>query len=78
LEKARWTSIPIEPLAGQTGKLRAAPNAAVFAVACGTPAQDGMEVEFPVAGFVSTLKPTHYAEASSLMRKLSCNLAANV
>ena len=56
LEQAGWTGILIEPLADEAKKLREARTATVFEIACGPPEQDGLEVDFLVAGIFSTLK----------------------
>ena len=56
LEQAGWTGILVEPLADEARKLREARTATVFEIACGPPEQDGLEVDFLVAGIFSTLK----------------------
>jgi FkbM family methyltransferase len=56
LEQVGWTGILVEPLADEAKKLREARRATVFEVACGPPEQDGMDVDFLVAGIFSTLK----------------------
>ena len=56
LEQRGWNGVLVEPLVEQAKTLKAARNAIVFEVACGSPEQDGREADFLVAGRFSTLK----------------------
>jgi FkbM family methyltransferase len=56
LEQRGWSGILVEPLPDRAQQLRARRKARVFELACSSPADDGKQLTFHVAGIFSSLR----------------------